>query len=218
METFGVIAAALAGVAFGFILPAVQHNLYSEAEYRATPASGRTLCLLRIFSMAAAGAGLAFAFRPDLYEFGPALLTGVFILILVTVSSTDFERRRIPNKVSYPAFVVALALCWAWPDRSVTDILLGAGVGTAAAVLLVGLGVFLGGGGMALGVGDGKLMMLMGAMVGWPGVIAALFYGILGAGIVALVLMVKQGRGATFSYGPYLAGGAALLLLFPSLR
>lgn len=218
METFGVIAAALAGVAFGFILPAVQHNLYSEAEYRATPASGRTLCLLRIFSMAAAGAGLAFAFRPDLYEFGPALLTGVFILILVTVSSTDFERRRIPNKVSYPAFVVALALCWAWPDRSVTDILLGAGVGTAAAVLLVGLGVFLGGGGMGLGVGDGKLMMLMGAMVGWPGVIAALFYGILGAGIVALVLMVKQGRGATFSYGPYLAGGAALLLLFPSLR
>lgn len=218
METFGVIAAALAGVAFGFILPAVQHNLYSEAEYRATPASGRTLWLLRIFSMVVAGAGLAFAFRPDLYEFGPALLTGVFILILVTVSSTDFERRRIPNKVSYPAFLVALALCWAWPDRSVTDILLGAGVGTAAAVLLVGLGVFLGGGGMGLGVGDGKLMMVIGAMVGWPGVIAALFYGILGAGIVALVLMVKQGRGATFSYGPYLAGGAALLLLFPSLR
>ena len=64
----GVIAAALAGVAFGFILPAVQHNLYSEAEYRATPASGRTLWLLRIFSMVVAGAGLAFAFRPDLYD------------------------------------------------------------------------------------------------------------------------------------------------------
>lgn len=218
METFGMIAAALAGIAFGFVLPAVQHNLYSEAEYRVAPASGQTLWLLRIFAMAAAGAGLAFAFRPDFYEFGPALLTAVFILALVTVSSTDFERRRIPNKISYPAFAVALALCWAWPDRSVADILMGAGVGTAAAVLLVGLGLFLGGGGMGLGVGDGKLMMVMGAMIGWPGIVAALFYGILGAGIVALVLMVKQGRGATFSYGPYLAGGAALLLLFPALR
>jgi leader peptidase (prepilin peptidase)/N-methyltransferase len=174
--------------------------------------------LLRIFAMVAAAIGLAFAFRPGFYEMGPAVLTGAYVLVLVVVSSTDFERRRIPNKVTYPAFVVALALCWAWPDRSVSDILFGTAAGTGAAVLLVGLGVFLGGGGMGLGMGDGKLMMLMGAMVGWPGILPALFYGILGAGLVAVFLMVRKGRGATFSYGPYLAAGAALVLLLPELR
>lgn len=212
------IVAGIVGVAYGWFLPTWQQVLYSEPEYRSAPATGRTLWLLRIFGIAGAGAGLALAFRSDFYDFGPALLTAAFVLVLVTISSTDFERRRIPNKLTYPAFLVALALCWAWPDRSVQDILLGTAVGVAAAVLLVGLGVFFGGGGVGLGIGDGKLMILMGAMTGWPGILPALFYGVLGAGLVAVVLMVTKGRGATFSYGPYLAAGAALVLLFPDLR
>ncbi|MGE3076950.1 MAG: prepilin peptidase [Dehalococcoidia bacterium] len=212
------IVAGIVGVVYGWFLPNWQQALYSEPEYRSTQATGQTLWLLRIFSVVSAGAGLGLAFREELYDFGPALITAIFVVILVTISSTDFERRRIPNKVTYPAFVAALALCWAWPDRTVQDILLGAGVGTAAAVLLVGLGVFFGSGGVGLGIGDGKLMILMGAMIGWPGVVPALFYGVLGAGLVAVVLMVTKGRGATFSYGPYLAAGAALILLFPQLR
>jgi leader peptidase (prepilin peptidase)/N-methyltransferase len=88
----------------------------------------------------------------------------------------------------------------------------------AAAIILVGLGILLGGGGMGLGIGDGKLMILMGAMIGWPGVIQGLFFGVLLAGVVAVVLLVRSGRAATFSYGPYLAAGAALVLLFPGLR
>ncbi len=218
MDAVLPIVAGAVGVGFGWLLPVRQQFLYSEAEFQAAPATGRTLWLLRIFAMATAGAGLGLAFRQDFYDLGPALLTAVFILVLVTVSSTDFERRRIPNKVTYPAFLFALALCWAWPDRTVQDILVGTGVGTLAAVLLVGLGVFFGGGGVGLGVGDGKLMILMGAMIGWPGILPALFYGVLGAGLVAVVLMVRKGRGATFSYGPYLAAGAGLVLLFADLR
>ena len=148
----------------------------------------------------------------------PALLTAAFLLVLVAVSSTDFDRRRIPNKLTYPAFLVALALCWVWPDRSIAGVFIGTGAGIGAAVLLVGIGLLAGGGAMGLGIGDGKLMILMGAMVGWPGILSALFYGILAAGLVALVLLIRKGRGATFSYGPYLAAGAALLLLFPDLR
>ena len=218
VDTALPIVAGIVGVGFGWLLPAWQHVLYSEPEFRADPASGRVLWLLRIFVMASTGVALALAFRAELYDFGPALLTAGCLLVLTTVSSTDFERRRIPNKVTYPAFLIALALCWAWPDRSVQDILLGTGAGTLAAVLLVGLGVFFGGGGVGLGMGDGKLMILMGAMIGWPGILPALFYGVLGAGLVAIVLMVRKGRGATFSYGPYLAAGAALVLLFPDLR
>lgn len=218
MDLALVVVAAAIGAAFGWVFPAYQHHLYSEADFRAAPATGRRLLLLRVFATASAATCLGLAFRPDFYSFGPALLTAAFLLVLVAVSSTDFDRRRIPNKLTYPATAAALALCWAWPDRSVAEILIGTGAGLAAAVLLVGLGMVLGGGGMGLGVGDGKLMILMGAIVGWPGIIAALFYGVLGAGLVAVALLVKQGRGATFSYGPYLAAGAALAALFPSVR
>ena len=93
-----------------------------------------------------------------------------------------------------------------------------AGAGVVAAMALVGFGVLLGGGGLGLGIGDGKLIILMGAMIGWPGVFPAVVYGILLGGLVAVVMLVRHGRGATFSYGPYLAAGAALALLFPSLR
>jgi hypothetical protein len=55
-------------------------------------------------------------------------------------------------------------------------------------------------------------------MVGWPGIIQALFFGILFAGVVAVAFLLSKGPRATFSYGPYLAAGAALVLLFPGLR
>ncbi|MBK9545368.1 MAG: prepilin peptidase [Dehalococcoidia bacterium] len=96
--------------------------------------------------MTAAAVSLALALRPDFYEAGPALLTAACLLVLVALSSTDFDRRRIPNTLTYPAFAVALALCWAWPDRTVGEMLLGAGV--VAAMALVGFGVLLGGGGL----------------------------------------------------------------------
>lgn len=218
MDAFPMVVGALTGLVAGWVFPAYQYLLYSEAEFRAAPAAGRRLLLLRLFSMSAAGGALALAFRPDFYEFGPTLLTAAFLLVLVALSSTDFDRRRIPNKLTYPAFLVAVALCWAWPDRTVGEVFIGIGVGVAAAVLLVGVGILVGGGGMGLGIGDGKLMIVMGALVGWPGIMSALFYGILAAGLVSVVLLIRRGRGAAFSYGPYLAAGAGLLLLFPDLR
>ena len=212
-----MIVAGVIGLAAGWIFPQFQHHLYTEQSFREEPAHGRRLLALRTFSGVAASAGLALAFRPDHYDLGPAALSAAFVLILVAVSSTDFDRRRIPNKVTYPAALFAIAVCWAWPDRSVADIALGGAAGVGAAVLLVGIGVVVGGGDMGLGIGDGKLMILMGLVGGWPAFVPALFYGILGAGVVAVVLMVRAGRKAKFSYGPYLAAGAAILLLFPGL-
>jgi hypothetical protein len=61
-------------------------------------------------------------------------------------------------------------------------------------------------------------MVLMGATTGWPGIVPAMLYGILGGGVVAVFLLFRRGRGATFSYGPYLAAGAALVMLIPGAR
>jgi len=212
-----VVVAALAGAVGGWFIPSFQHRLYTEPEFRVSPASGRRLLALRLFCAVSLAVCLAFNFRPDRYEFGPALLAAVFLAVFVVLSSTDFDRRRIPNKLTYPAMLAALVFCWAWPDRSVADIALGAAAGLAAAVVMVGLGILVGGGGLGLGIGDAKLILLLGAILGWPRFMPALLYGVLFAGIVAVAFLASRGRKSTFSYGPYLAAGGAILLLFPDL-
>jgi len=212
------IAAGLAAAAFGWFVPSVQHRLYSKPEYRENPAAGRTLLALRIFLALSCGAAFALALRPDHYALGPALLTALFALALLVTASTDFERRIIPNVISYPAIVAALAFSWAWPDRSVESIALGGAFAIGVAVALFALGIAVGallGGGAALGMGDAKLMVWIGVLAGWPAVTSALIYGVLAAGVVSIVLLVRGGARKRFSYGPYLVLGALVVILFP---
>jgi len=131
------------------------------------------------------------------------LLTG----LLLTLSLVDFRVRRIPN-------VVLLAL-------------LGWGVGqmlwlrqpTAAAAAL---GLALGGGLVlvlcllsrgALGAGDVKLAVVLGAILGYPAVLPALLGGVVAGGVAALWLLATHriGRKDPMAYGPYLALGAWLV-------
>ncbi len=208
MDLVALALAAVVGAVFGATVPLIQHRLYSEPEFRAAPASGRKLRLLQGFGAVAGSASLALAFRPDHYDAFPALLSAAFLLVLVTLSSTDFDRRRIPNLVTYPAVLAALAVSWAWPDRSVSEVAIGTG---AALAVALALGV------MRFGGGDLKLVVLMGVLLGWRGLLPALLYGFLLGGVVAVVLLFRSGRRSTFAYGPYLAIGAAIVLLFPSV-
>ena len=67
-----------------------------------------------------------------------------------------------------------------------------------------------------LGMGDVKLALLIGAALGWS-VIAALLFGTLAAGLVSAALLIAKGaeaRKRAIPLGPFLAGGAILVLLF----
>ena len=67
-----------------------------------------------------------------------------------------------------------------------------------------------------LGMGDVKLALLIGAALGWP-VLTALFLGTLASGLVAGVMLFKEGSSArkrAIPLGPFLAGGAIVVLLF----
>lgn len=213
MDYLPAVSAAILGAIFGWTVPGYQHLLYRQPEHRAAPASGRKLLLLRLFLAAGCAASGALALRPAHYDAGPAVLTLAFCWVLFVLSSTDFERRIIPNRLSYPAIVAALAVCWAWPDRSWEAILAGGAIALAIGGALFVLGLFFGG---ALGLGDVKLMLLGGLLAGWPAIFTALVIGIVAAGIPGLALTVA-GRGRTyFSYGPYLALGLVIVLLWPA--
>lgn len=213
------IAGAGAGLALGWEAAARQHLLYRQEEYREHPATGRKLRIMRVWLALAAGAVGGLAFRPDHYDFWPALLTAVFGFVLLLLASTDFDRRIIPNNLSYPAIVSALAASWAWPDRDVPDILIGAGfaLAVAAGLFVFGqvFGMILGVRATPFGMGDVKLIILLGLLLGWPAIMYALFLGVVIAGIPGLVLtFAGRGRGV-FAYGPYLAFGGLVALLWP---
>ena len=205
------LAGALVAGVVGWFAAGFQHHLFGDPALRAAPAAGGKLLALRVFLALSSALVAGIALRPNHYEAGPALLTAIFGVVLCVLASTDFDRRRIPDRLSIPAVVAAMAFCWAWPDRSVGDIVLGAGAGLAAGVVLVALGGFMGN---ALGIGDGKLMVLIGAIVGWPAIMAALLYGIILGGVAAVVIMTRRGRKAAYAYGPYLALGGVGVLLF----
>ncbi len=211
MDYLPAAGAFLIAGAAGWFGAGYQHLLFGDSALRAQPATGMKLRALRVFLALAAAVVAALAFRPGHYDPGPALLTAAFGCCLCVLASTDFDRRRIPDRLTVPAFVFALAFFWAWPDRSVSDILIGTAAGFVTGIVLVLAGGFLGNG---MGVGDGKLMILIGALAGWPAMIAALLYGIILGGIVAVAIMIRRGRRSTYAYGPYLAAGGVLALLF----
>jgi prepilin signal peptidase PulO-like enzyme (type II secretory pathway) len=87
-----------------------------------------------------------------------ALAAAVFCAALVVVSATDLERRIVPNRVVLPAFVAVLVLRTI--DTTSPEWLLGA-LGASGFLLLAAI-VCPGG----MGMGDVKLALLLGAMLG----------------------------------------------------
>jgi len=145
---------------------------------------------------------------------GPTLLGGFFATAFLTLTLTDLDRRLLPNRIVYPCVLLAAAFCWAWPDRSVGAILLGGGVGIAIATGLLLLSLPFGKG--AFGMGDVKMIVLIGFVTGYPAVVSGLLVGTLAAGAVALVLIITRLRGTRdyIPHGPFLALGGLIGLFF----
>ncbi|HEY6875542.1 MAG TPA: A24 family peptidase [Candidatus Dormibacteraeota bacterium] len=150
------------------------------------------------------------------YELHGALallaLRSLFVLVLVQVIFFDFEHHIILDRIMFPAMAVALVVSlFAQPWWA------GLATGFGAGLLFFVLAV-LGSAVLkqeALGFGDVKLAAFMGLLLGVPLIFSALFYGVLFAGLGAIVFIVwhRSVRG-NIAYGPYLAAGALLALYF----
>lgn len=153
---------------------------------------------------------LLFALAAATSESGAeAALKGWLGLPFLLAAATDLERRLIPNRLVLPFLLLALALSWAWPAR---------GPAAAAAGAAIGFGVLLvpyllpGGG---LGAGDVKFAALMGAVLGPANVLLALLLGVTAGGVAALLLLAaRRSRRQVMPYGPFLAAGALVALLW----
>jgi len=143
-------------------------------------------------------------------DWGGTILTGIFSVIFLALLFTDLERRLLPNRIVYPAMLLALAVSWAWPDRNASQAFAGGGLAFAIMLLMfiISMGRF--------GFGDVKMSTLMGLAAGFPAMAAGLFFTAISAGVVALVLMLTRvvRPGQYMPYGPFIALGAIVSLLW----
>jgi leader peptidase (prepilin peptidase)/N-methyltransferase len=131
----------------------------------------------------------------------------VLVVVLVPVALIDLEHRIIPNKITLPAAVAAVAIGAALDLKGVPEQLI-AGSG-AGGFLLAFLLMYPRG----MGMGDVKLAVVLGLFLG-RSVGVAILAGVLTATLVGAVVIarvgVEAGRKTAVPFGPFLAFGGVM--------
>lgn len=137
-----------------------------------------------------------------------------YLVALAVVAYTDFRERRIPNRVIYPAILVALGAMFHFPGWG--SALLGGA--TAALIFIVPVFIY---GPERAGIGDVKLAFFIGLIFGFS---LTLYWALLvGFGSAALVglagmLLRKMSRKSLLPFGSFLALGAIAFLITQMMR
>jgi leader peptidase (prepilin peptidase)/N-methyltransferase len=158
----------------------------------------------------------------------------VFVAAIIALVFIDAEHMLLPNVITYPGIVFALVA------RLVVPNLYGVGfLGASYPALspwmisLIGaaLGALVGGGFLwvvgwlwerlrgveAMGLGDVKMMFMVGAYLGWPLTVLTIFLGVLSGSIIGVALMMRRGERdmqMLLPFGIFLGIGAISSLLF----
>jgi prepilin signal peptidase PulO-like enzyme (type II secretory pathway) len=139
----------------------------------------------------------------------------VLLAVLARITVSDLEQRRIPNRVTLPAGVLALLIGLLLRPAGVPAQLL---AGLLTGTFLTVFALITRGG---LGMGDAKLGLVMGLYLGHY-VLLAMVVGLLASAIFSLGVLARRGLRAgartAIPLGPFLAlGGAFAVLAGPAL-
>jgi leader peptidase (prepilin peptidase)/N-methyltransferase len=137
---------------------------------------------------------------------GEAFVASFFCVVLVVLSAIDLTHRVVPNRIVLPAALVVLVAQTALqPSPEWALGALGASGFLFAAALAYPAG---------MGMGDVKLALLLGAMLGRT-VPVALMVGMVAALVPSVVLLARHGLAARkmgIPFAPFLAFGALVAL------
>jgi len=158
--------------------------------------------------------GLAFAGAVARFGFAPEALAGaIFAALLIALSAIDLEHFLLPDRLTLPGLAVGLVAQVALPSGSLGRGIAGALVG--AGILLVVAGTWeLVRGVEGMGLGDVKMLAMIGAFLGQSGVVVTLVFGTLFGSIAGLALVaVRRGSFASrLPFGLFLGIGGLIAL------
>jgi leader peptidase (prepilin peptidase) / N-methyltransferase len=146
------------------------------------------------------------------WQYGPSVLLAsrlVFGCVLIVLFAIDLEHHLLPNAITLPGIVAGVVFSFftepGW-KASLLGVLLGGGVlyGIAEAYYRVRHEE-------GLGMGDVKMLAMVGAFLGWKLTLVTLMLASLSGSVIGLLLIVS-GRGDmkyALPFGTFLALGAA---------
>jgi len=164
-----------------------------------------------------------------------ALKWAIFSALVIVLVFTDLRERILPDVVNYTGFALGLALSFVtrptdgtalWvanrmfefpppvPVISFADALLGAALGSGL-LWLISEAYFRLRGSEGMGMGDVKMMLLVGAFLGAKRTLLTIFAGSLLGSILGLAFMAARRKDSNYElpFGTFL-GMAALLVVF----
>ena len=199
-----------------------------SARYPAVEALTAALWILVVWR-----AGLTWALPFDL----------VFVTAITALIFIDAEHMILPNAITYPGIAFALVARVAIPflmgqphfddlHMLMNGVLAGMPLWAASLVGAL-IGALIGGGSLwlmgwtweklrgieAMGLGDVKMMFMVGAYLGWRLTILNIFLGVLSGSLIGIVLMLRQGKRnmqMLLPFGVFLGIGAIAALLIGS--
>jgi len=167
----------------------------------------------------------------------------IFVSTLAALIFIDAEHMLLPNAITYPGMVFALIARVAIPylaamphfddlEPLMRGMLHGMPI-WAASLMGAVIGGLIGGGSLwlmgwtweklrgieAMGMGDVKMMFMVGAYLGWRLTILTIFLGVLSGSLIGIALMLRQGRRnmqMLLPFGVFLGIGAIAALLIGS--
>jgi leader peptidase (prepilin peptidase)/N-methyltransferase len=142
----------------------------------------------------------------------------VFCSLLLVIAMIDLDTGLIPDTLSLPGIALGFIFSFFTPRLSWLDSLLGIVLG-GGIFYLIAAGYTLIRRKDGLGGGDIKLLGMIGAFIGWPGVAFTILASSVSGMIIALPMMWRSGKGlgASVPFGPFLAFGAVLYIFFGRL-
>ncbi len=139
----------------------------------------------------------------------------LFATALLVVTFIDLDHRIIPNVISFPGMAagVVLSLIPGHPEPvdSIIGLLVGGGFLYAVAAVYFFLTKREG-----MGMGDVKLLGMIGAFLGWQALPVTVLFAALTGSVIGLIAMKIHKEGTTYAvpFGPFLSLGAMAHVFF----
>jgi leader peptidase (prepilin peptidase)/N-methyltransferase len=144
-----------------------------------------------------------------------ALLVSRFVLgaMLIVLFMIDFEHQILPNVITLPGIVIGFLFSFFAPPGPVSSLI---GIVVGAGVLYgIAAGYYLVRKEEGMGMGDVKMLAMIGAFLGWPAVILTLILSSLAGAVIgiALMLFTRADMRYAMAFGTFLALAALVAML-----
>ncbi len=168
------------------------------------------------YPLVEAVSGVLSAYAAWHFGFGPAAL-GALLLIwaLIALTFIDFDTQLLPDAITLPLLWLGLMFNLSGSFTDLRSAVIGAISGYLALWSVYWLFKLVTGK-EGMGYGDFKLLAAIGAWLGWAMLpLVILLSSVVGATVgIILIIAARHGRNVPIPFGPYLAGGGLIAMLW----